>query len=407
MATAMARRSAPPQNRDLQLVCLTARPADLARSLASFGRHMGSRRVVIAAPMAAHAAVRGVMARAGMSGVLLGDEELVSGIGGVADHATRNFVLRRALYAHAAVDPVFVALDDDAILLRPLPDGHFYDGRRAILRYSHADMANWKCSPFETPRSYDRAQWETARRLAASGLPRMGFGAHQPQIIVKADFAEAVAALARDQTVPLDEWSAYGNFALAKWPERYRALKSTTLFWPGRYGSWMPDWFDPDVWFENYYAANYEKGGPAFEAGIDDAADWRIKRDFCAAGYATGRMAHMLNELSCGAPLRLEAADGELRLNATRLLAIPGPVLRIAVAGDRELRARYVMRRAGRPVPECAAPAQRVGPRADLCLRMPREEGEYDVELSLGRANTAVTLHLPLSVLPAPVIGNV
>lgn len=407
MSAIMARRTALPKNRDLQLVCLTARPDDLARSLASFGRHMGSRRVAIAAPIAAHADVRGVMAQAGMSGPLLGDEELVSGIGGIADHATRNFALRRALYAHAAVDPVFVALDDDSILLRPLPDGHFHDGRRAQLRYSHADMASWKCSPFETPRSYDRAQWETARRLAAAGLSRMGFGAHQPQIIVKADFAEAVAALAQDETAPLDEWSAYGNFALAKWPERYRALKTTTLFWPGRYGSWMPDWFDVEVWFENFYAANYEKDGIASRAGIGADADWRIKRDFCAAGYATGRMAHMLNELSCGAPLRLEAADGEISLNTTRLLAIPGPVLRIAVAGDRQLRARYVMRKAGRPAPESVAPAQMVGPHADLCLRMPREEGEYEVELSVGSANKASTLLLPLSVLPAPVIGNV
>ena len=388
---------AAPANRDLQLVIISARPDDLAVSLAGFGRHLGSRRALVAAPAAAHAAIRAL--KTGIDIALLDDEEILPGASRIADHATRNFALRRALYAHAAADPVFIAADDDSLMLRPLSGSHFFDRGKLVCRYSHASMAAWKCSPFEPPRSYDRSQWETAARLAARGMADFGFGAHQAQAIVKADFAEAMAAIAGGERAALDEWSAYFNYALHRWPDRYRALASTALFWPGRYGSWMPDWFDTGVWFENYYASNYEPGGPASEAGIARDADWRIKRDFCAAGYAAARMAHMLNELSCGAPLRLETGAQGLRLNASRMFGLPGVVLRICAEAER--RANYVVRRRGRPLAECASPPQRIGARSDLCIRMPAAPGEYEVELSVGGS----TIRLPLLVLPVPAVG--
>lgn len=396
-----------PSKDPLQLVYISARPDRIARSIGSFRRYYAADRVVVLTADAMKAKMVSALDGLGIAATVLADGEVLAEHGRYAEHAERNCRLRAALYRHDSVEDVFLAMDDDCILLRELPDDHFVDNGRMVARYSHPTLSGWKSASFGEPTSFDRQQWNTAEMLAGAGLPEKGFAAHQAQIIDKAAVNAVFDEFLPGASGPICEWGLYFNAVCARQPDRFVARPTTTLFWPESFDSWLPDWFEDEFRFENFYPHLYERGGALAEAGLTPDSDWRLKRTHATAQYAAHHAQRMLNELSNGETPSITLAEDNARglvSNAGQLFGFPGMILKLPIgAGDgRSCRMDYAILEDGRPVAESASPTQEVGPRADLAVRLPPRTGEFALVIRNGTGNAASHLSLPLFVLPWP-----
>jgi len=396
--------SGPPSGA-LQLVYISLRPDLVAESLASFKRHYRADRAVILTGDGNEAPMRAALARAGFSGTVVEDSQLLPGHRRYGAHAERNIRLRQALYRHAAVEEYFLALDDDCILLHELPADHFVAAGRMIARYTHPSLDRWKSSPLGDPGSFDLQQWNTHAILSAAGLPEIGYAAHQAQIMDKATVNGVYEEFLKNANGPVCEWALYFNVAVAREPARFVAKPATTLFWPESFDSWLPERFEADIHFENRYPWMYQPGGALASSGLKNDSDWRLKAGWAAARFAVRHSLRQINELANGAPPQLTLTAGAMASNAGQLFGHPGLILKLGVdcpPGDREP-VEYAVLSNGSPVAECASPVQRVGPRQDLAVRLPREPGEYIFVAKWAAAGKEPAyLSLPLFVLPCP-----
>jgi len=268
----------------IQLVYISIRPDNLARSLRSFKEHFNTpiSSVLVLTSAGQRQEIDSVVQASGLKSTVLLDENVLPRW--IGDHAERNFALRSFLYASEYVEEAFLALDDDTVLLRPLGIDHFRLGNKVLGFCSYPSMLRWQASPFSTT-SYDHAQWHTGSLLAQFGYPDKAFAAHRPQLIVKKIAREIFDEFATLPDRQLDEWSLYFNVACSRYCDGFRTRRTTTLYWPDRLNSWQPEWFDADIYFENFYAHNYEPGGLAYESGISQDDDWRVKRATYANEY--------------------------------------------------------------------------------------------------------------------------
>jgi glycosyltransferase involved in cell wall biosynthesis len=238
-----------------QLVYISIRPESLSRSLASFRKfgHFGP--VIVLTSSVLRVQIEEVLAPLGVDFLVLCDEDLFPEETMPSDHQDRNFKLRQRLYENAVIEPLFLSLDDDAILLKSLPSNYYVEQGKYNGYYFYASMSKWCSSPFGVT-SYDKGQWRTSRLLRARCYSDKSFSAHQPQLVEKALAQEVYDEYTNCIRDGVDEWSLYFNVCLSRYSNKFFARPVTTLNWPENFSSWMPGWFSAEVYYMNYYSGS-------------------------------------------------------------------------------------------------------------------------------------------------------
>ncbi len=182
------------------------------------------------------------------------------------DHQKTNYMLRSLLPRHASVAAEFLVSDDDYRPLRPIAENYFREAGKHRLFYFYA-AEKWESVISRKRRtSYDLGILNALRVLRGEGLTTFVFSSHMPQIFhrdIVAASADFFAPFLADGNA-LPEWETYGNYALARFPERFHApVPFTVLGWPDKpHWPWYvePARFD----FENYYPSAYAENGLFF-----------------------------------------------------------------------------------------------------------------------------------------------
>jgi glycosyltransferase involved in cell wall biosynthesis len=353
----------------IQLVYISIRPESLLRSLVSFRKlgHAGCVAVLTSAVMKEQ--VESVLASLGVEGVVLCDEDLFSGEAIPVDHQERNFQLRKRLYGNAVIDPVFLSLDDDAILLRSLPATHYAGEGKYNAYYYYGSMSAWSASPFGMT-SYDQGQWRTAELLRAHHYTDKSFSAHQPQVIEKALVQEVYSEYSNCVGGGVDEWSLYFNVCVNRYSNRFAVRPVTTLNWPEDYASWMPGWFAEEVHYMNYYPGNGSADDP-----LRGLLDYAAAYDKYHAQRLLGGVAK---------PIVLNAAGDNV------LAGLPGLWVDIKVT-EAMSDVGYRIYSGNQVVVDGSRDIQVISPRSPLKVKMPGEAGEYRLTVFLLEAGTEVT----------------
>ena len=260
-----------------QMVFLSVRPEILDLSLLSVRQNLGfiDRIVVLTSPEA-RTKIEAVAIRHFPEAQILTDDTL-AGADLPADHQARNTWLRKHLYAHPAIEPNFLAADEDSLALRPLEREYFQKSDVHMAYYFLEDMGTWLAgSP--KPTSFDRGLRNSWRLLAEAAYPKRAFSSHMPQIVNKSLANETFERFVVDRDhAALDEWSLYFNVASQLYPRHFLAKPYGTLGWPMRTGDWLPELAPHEPAFENYYPQNYDAAEGGMFAGLSRLGDHEVK----------------------------------------------------------------------------------------------------------------------------------
>ncbi|HZW14132.1 MAG TPA: glycosyltransferase [Noviherbaspirillum sp.] len=391
----------------LQLVYISISPENIRRSMQSFVRYAGVNRVLILTKSSLYQEMQSVIHDLNLSGVVLCDEDVLSeDMQKESDHQARNFSLRCALYARDEVDDIFIAADDDCILLRNLPEAFFISDNKFHARKSFPSMRDWKSSPFGCT-SYDRGQWQSSKLLKSYGYSDAAYSAHQAQIFDKSIAGEIYKEFSSVGVRNLDEWSIYFNVAIQRYPNRFFSSAATTLYWPNEYNSWMPAWFCDDVYFENYYKSNYAEGGAAFAAGITVDVDWRIKLLHCKSQYQQyafqNLLASLLSRESCALAQVQTAGDYGLHVTNAVITALSGLWFRVPVEGEdgASMILAYRITAGERLIIDGTQHPQQVDNHTGLMIKVPDQPGEF--KLTIFSLSSASPAQVDVSVFVFPI----
>ena len=212
------------------------------------------------------------------------------------DHQFRNCLLRFSLAHVSEIDDEFIMSDDDNRPLVEIPLS-FYKSTGRYTGYYYYDLKKW--SPRET--DYDLGQRESCRILESKGYDTLSYSSHMPQIIHKGLLAETAQVFhdSLERGAPLDEWSAYFNYARSAHPELFHSPEPfRTLCWPPFPSDWNYH-VRPGVFcFENFYPVLYEKdrmfsGLPTYFDGanyVEIAREKIERRTAFQSGYESGNL---------------------------------------------------------------------------------------------------------------------
>jgi hypothetical protein len=367
----------------LQLVYISTNLHNVEKSLDSFLLHATVKDVVLMTRQAQRDEFTAALNARQLKHTILCDEEvLMDAQVNVTDHVERNFLLRECLFARPEVDEVFVALDDDCILLRPLPENHFIKNEKYVGKYFYSDMTTWKASPFGQS-SYDRGQWHTGLIMREHGYPRLAYSSHQAQLVHKAAFAEAAQEFRNIQPRCFDEWGFYFNIVAHRYSNMQDSARCTTLFWPMSYSSWVPEWFESQIYFENYYEINYEPGGVAYETGIRFDSNPKLKQLVCEEAY-TKYGAQRIAADMVHAKVTLPSIENSFGIIESAAIGVPGLWCRLSSSTAFELRDviyEVTDRSSGQIVVDGTRNGQLLSARSGLMVRVPLRAGSYIVTI--------------------------
>jgi glycosyltransferase involved in cell wall biosynthesis len=276
-----------------QMVFLSAHPERFELALQAARANLGFiDRVVVLTKPEARDAIAAVAGRHFPNMLVLTDDE-VAGDRVPTDHTARNTWLRKRLYALSAIEPNFLAADEDSLALRPLESAYYQNGDKHTAYYFQEDMATWLAgSPTTT--SFDRGMRNTWRTLAEAAYPTRAFASHMPQIVNKSLVNEIFDRFVIAPDGPAyDEWSLYFNVAGQLYRRHFTARPYGTLGWPMRPGDWLPEIEPPDLAFENYYPQNYEAADGGMFVGLKPLGDLAAKSDRAAKALAQARRAEL------------------------------------------------------------------------------------------------------------------
>jgi glycosyltransferase involved in cell wall biosynthesis len=260
-----------------QMVFLAVHPERLELSLRSVWENLPFiDRIVVLTKPEARAAIEGVVAQHFAHHVVLTDDE-IAGAAVPADHQARNTWLRKQLYAHAAIEPNFIASDEDSLALRPITLAHYQNGAVHTGYYFLEDMGTWLASS-PTTTSFDRGLRSTWAALREAGYKARAFSSHMPQIVNKSLCTQIFDRFVIDADGPaLDEWSLYFNVAHRLYPSHFVFEPYATLGWPMRIGDWFPQTMPERPAFENYYPDNYDAAVGGMFADLNPLGDCAAK----------------------------------------------------------------------------------------------------------------------------------
>jgi glycosyltransferase involved in cell wall biosynthesis len=194
----------------------------------------------------------------GLKLIFLSDSKVLEGKPLPEDHTIRNFYLRCLALKSDIIEDVFIMSDDDYRPLYTISEDMYIEEGKYIAYYCF-NIENWR-GTLETPTSYDRSMYGTARFLNGNHYPTKQYSSHMPQIIDKRIFLEMLEAHKGIETNGYDEWSTYFNFGIARYPDKFLTRVYKTMCWPGYPTDWEQEVIPDDYLFENYYSELYNKG---------------------------------------------------------------------------------------------------------------------------------------------------
>ena len=245
---------------DLQFVFISNVPESLERTIGLLDdRAAFVSEYVVVAPAAMRAEIEGISSRHPIRVIdeesMLGDrlEEFRA-----AEHQGRNWILRSLLPYQDGINEEFVMLDDDNQPLVDIDISTFINPDHSYNAYYFYDLTEW---PHRVT-NYDMGQHETRNVLDRAGLELLSYSSHQPQILNKTLLREVVEyfALIAPGAV-LDEWSAYFNYAITRYPTLFTKRVYETMNWPATSTTWSRQYSPDRYTFENYYPSLYTDGG--------------------------------------------------------------------------------------------------------------------------------------------------
>jgi len=163
-----------------QLVYLSIHPEILDLSLASVRANLPfiDRIVVLTSPEA-KGAIEAVARQHFPDATILTDDGILGPGALTAEHTPRNTWLRRQLYRHDAIEPNFLAADEDYLALAAVGVDHFQNKDVHSGYYFLEDMSTWLAGSLTTT-SFDRGMRNTWRLLREAAYPVRGFASHRP-----------------------------------------------------------------------------------------------------------------------------------------------------------------------------------------------------------------------------------
>ena len=189
----------------------------------------------------------------------LTDEELLDGRELPRDHQERNTLLRALAIRSGKLKDVFIMADDDNRPLKTISPDYFIREGRFRLYYYGEDIRRWQPN-IGRPTSYDIGQKKTAAFLEENGLPFRQYSSHEPQVICRRVYEEALDKYPSVPGSAIDEWTFYGNYATSAYPDLFDAEPYTTMCWPGESHNWKLKVIPQEYVFENYYRLLYKEG---------------------------------------------------------------------------------------------------------------------------------------------------
>ena len=204
-------------------------------------------------------------------------DDVVAGDRLPADHQARNTWLRKQLYRQDAIEPNFLAADEDSLALRKLARGYYQEGSLHTAYSFQDDIGTWLAgSPTTT--SFDRGMRNAWKLLAEAAYPARAYASHMPQIVNKSLANEIFDRFViRAEGPAYDEWSLYFNVAQQVYPRHFATKPYGTLGWPMRPGDWLPEIEPMEPGFENYYPQNYETAERGMFVGLEPLGDLEAK----------------------------------------------------------------------------------------------------------------------------------
>ena len=192
----------------------------------------------------------------------------------VSDHLTKNWMLRSSLMKIDKINAKFIMIDDDNQPLTEVFIDTFINEDGTYNAYYFYDMIEW----FHRTSSYDLGQIPTLRILDNHNLELLMYSSHQPQIIDKNIFAEALSEYGESViNSPIDEWSAYFNYAVTRYPSLFMKKPFITINWPARATDWQHMYRPNGCVFENHYSQLYTDKSEAFYGVKNDDTVTKFK----------------------------------------------------------------------------------------------------------------------------------
>ncbi len=248
----------PADTRVTQMVMLTARNADLLRTLPYLDACMPFiERLLVCCPERNVAELREKWhGRIQLS--FFTDEQLLDGAALPEDHSMRNLFLRCLMMRRAPLDDVFIMTDDDYRPLMPVTQECFIRNGRYQAYYCY-DLKDWRGTQDDYS-SFDRSMFRTRDLLTEHRLPTLMYASHQPQIIDRRLYLEMLDAFPGIEMTGDDEWSSYFDYCIAKHPDMFAAERFLSVSWPGSISDWRLTVQPKALVFENFYDVLYEDG---------------------------------------------------------------------------------------------------------------------------------------------------
>ncbi|UDY22675.1 glycosyltransferase [Nocardioides sp. Kera G14] len=387
----------------LQFVYISNDPSRVIEGIRAYERHAPVKEFLVACPESMRASV--LLPSYTTPVRVVTDEELLGeemDAFRAADHQGKNWMLRRLLVAHEAVDEVFVMLDDDSRPLRDLTRDDFIHDDGTDSAYFYGDLPRWPRS-FN---SYDYGQVETLQFVRRCGLEELSYSSHQPQVIRKQVFLEAAALVAeRGPGLAVDEWSVYFNYAISRYPSRFRKQPFKTLNWPMLATDWQVQYPPVEYAFENRYDHPYDEGifsghpNPSTETKVALKAAEAAPLEETKERFREGLEIVRALGLAKG-PLLFEAGDLTVVVQGVpRLLAVSEGVLKLPLSV-------HLVQRQQLPVRVELAPRSRDIRYPSRAVRVP-EQGPLAHDYAYVELPLTIEAHRPVAVLFDVVVNGI
>ncbi len=248
-----------PRPRQLQMVYISNNPAKLERAIPLWdARSSFVSEYVVVAPATMLDRIRSIRSRVPI--VAIDEGRILAGREAefrAADHQHKNWMLRSGLVELDEVDDLFVMLDDDNLPLTQVDVDAFITGSGVMRAHYFHDLNRWVHRTSE----FDEGQRAIAAALGPAGFELLSYASHQPQLIDKQLFREAVQWADRHAgRSNICEWATYFNHSVTRYPTLFQKRVFRTLNWPGRASDWPQAYSPRDLIFENYYSKSYSIG---------------------------------------------------------------------------------------------------------------------------------------------------
>ena len=171
------------------------------------------------------------------------------------NHQSKNWLLRASLLNLDILEDEFIMLDDDNRPLKNITIDKFISKDGSYNAYFFYPLLDWH----HLTTDYDLGQKNIKNTLYEKNYELLSYSSHSPQIINKKIFKEAIDKFFDiGLKIPIDEWSAYFNYAVSLYPYSFNKKVYETLSWPATPTDWEFKYIPTEISFENYYKELYD-----------------------------------------------------------------------------------------------------------------------------------------------------